>query len=135
MAQVTDTVQRTMFYGAKPEIFKKAKALRDNMTPSEKKLYEKLRNNQILYLRFKAQHPISQFIVDFYCHPLKLVIEVDGEIHNQKSIKEYDENRTIELEKLGLQVIRFKNKDVLENLDSVIEQITNICRTKIKREY
>ena len=132
MAQLEDTVQQTMFYGAKPEIFQRAKTLRNMMTPSEKKLFQKLRNNQILCLRFKAQHPINHFIVDFYCHPLKLVIEVDGEIHDQKSTKEYDENRTIELEKFGLQVIRFKNKDVLENLDSVVDQITNICRTIIK---
>jgi len=135
MAQLTYTVERSMFYGAKPEIFRKAKALRANMTPPEIKLNEKLRNNQILGLRFKAQHPINQFIVDFYCHPLKLVIEVDGGIHDLKSTKEYDENRTIELEKLGLKIIRFTNKDVAENIDTVIDKITHICRTIIKREY
>lgn len=135
MVQLADTTERTMFYGAKPEIFRKAKILRTNMTPSEILLNEKLRNNQILGLRFKAQHPINQFIVDFYCHPLKLVIEVDGEIHNLKSTKEYDDNRTIELEKFGLEIIRFTNKEITENIDAVIEKITHICRTIIKRKY
>jgi very-short-patch-repair endonuclease len=134
MVRLSDIVQRSMFYGAKPRIFRKAKVLRDNMTPSEKKLYEKLRNNQMLGLRFKSQHPIDQFIVDFYCHSLKLVIEVDGEVHDLKRTKDNDDNRTFELEKFGLTVIRFNNKDVINNIDSVVQKIMSICRVLIKRD-
>ncbi len=134
MVRLTDTVQNTMFYGAKPEIFIRARALRNNMTIAEKRLLEKLRNNQVLGLRFKSQHPISQFIVDFYCHPLKLVIEIDGEIHDIKCNKEYDDNRTFELEKLGLTVIRFNNKDIIEGIDSVVQKIMEICKVIIKRD-
>lgn len=128
MVRLSNTVERTMFYGAKPETFLKAKVLREKMTIPEKLLFERLRKNQLLGLRFKAQHPISQFIVDFYCHQLRLVIEIDGEIHENNEAKEYDSNRTIELEKFGLKVIRFKNKDVIDNIDSVISEINNICK-------
>lgn len=135
MVRLSNTVERTMFYGAKTQTFLKAKALRDNMTIAESIIHKKLKNNQILGLRFKPQHPIGQFIVDFYCHPLKLVIEIDGEIHEKAQSREYDENRTIELEKFGLEVIRISNQEVMENLDSVINKITDICRIIIKRDY
>ena len=72
--------KRNMYYNAQPTIFARAKELRENMTPAEKVLWEKLRCNQ-LSVRFKAQHPIDIFIADFYCHRAKLVIEVDGAIH------------------------------------------------------
>lgn len=70
-----------MFYGAKPHIYKKAKFLRKNMTDSELKLWEVLKGKKILGLRFRSQHPIDIFIADFYYHPVKLVVEVDGGIH------------------------------------------------------
>ncbi len=109
-----------MFYNAKPDIFIKAKALRENMTQSESLLWEVLRNNN-LGVRFKAQHPIDIFIADFYCHKHRLVIEVDGGVHETQ--KDYDDGRTAEMESYGIRVIRFRNEDVLSNLDGVIEQI------------
>jgi very-short-patch-repair endonuclease len=71
---------------------------------------------------------IAGFIVDFYCSELQLVIEIDGEIHNQQ--KEYDAQRTIELEKLCLSVIRFTNNDILNNLDIVYRKLTNFISTQ-----
>jgi very-short-patch-repair endonuclease len=109
-----------MFYNASPEIFRKAEELRNNMTEAERLLWEKLRNNQ-LGVRFKPQHPIEHFIADFYCHSAKLVIELDGEIHEQQ--KEYDIGREAEMEKYDIKVIRFKNHEVLENVDSIVERI------------
>jgi very-short-patch-repair endonuclease len=109
-----------MFYNAYPEIFRKAEVLRKNMTDAEKVLWERLRKKQ-LGLRFKAQHPIERFIADFYCHKAKLVIEIDGKIHNVQ--KEYDLGREAELEKYGLKIIRFTNDEVLNNIDWVIEKI------------
>jgi len=109
-----------MFYNASPGIFRKAEELRNNMTKAEQLLWENLRNNQI-GVRFKPQHPIEHFIADFYCHSAKLVIELDGEIHEQQ--KEYDIGREAEMEKYDIRVIRFKNHEVLEDVDSVVEQI------------
>ena len=114
------TIERSMFYNASPEIFQKAEMLRKNMTKAETVLWERLRKNQ-LGVRFKAQHPIERYIVDFYCHNAKLVIEVDGEIHNFQI--EYDLGREAELEKYGITVIRFSNKDVINNIEKVIEKI------------
>ena len=82
------TNQPNMFYGAKPELFARAKYLRENMTESEQLLWHKLRNNQLKY-RFKAQHPIDIFIADFYCHQKQLVIEIDGKIHEQRKYETY----------------------------------------------
>src|ERR1035437_6284463 len=93
-----------MFYDAKRTTFQNAYALRENMTIAEKQLWERLNKNQ-LGVRFKAQHPIDIFIVDFYCHQYRLVVEVDGEIH--LSQKEYDDGRTAELERYDLKIIRF----------------------------
>lgn len=117
-------MQRTdlhdMFYGAKRTIFQNAYALRQNMTEAEKHLWERLNKNQ-LGVRFKAQHPIDIFIVDFYCHLYRLMVEIDGEIH--LSQKEYDEGRTAELERFDLKIIRFTNQEVLNNVDWVVEEI------------
>ncbi|MCF8309751.1 MAG: endonuclease domain-containing protein [Bacteroidales bacterium] len=106
-------MQRTMFYGAKAHLFIKAKELRKNMTPAEQKLWDRLRKKQ-LGVRFRAQHPIERFIVDFYCHQLKLVIEVDGDIHNFQN--EYDLGRNIEIEKYGIKVLRIKNSQIETNI-------------------
>mgnify|MGYP000848844986 FL=1 len=109
-----------MFYGANPEIFVKAKELRENMTDAEKILWSRLKNKQ-LGKRFKPQHPISIFIVDFYCHSKKLVVEIDGGYH--KTQLEYDNGRTYELEHFGIKVIRFTNEEVLNNIDKVLDAI------------
>ena len=113
-------IERTMLYNAKPGIFKKVESLRLNMTEAEKLLWEKLRKKQ-LGLRFKAQHPIERFIVDFYCHKAKFVIELDGEIHNSQ--KEYDLGREAELDKYGILVLRFTNDEVITDINSVIDRI------------
>jgi len=117
-------MQRTdlpdMFFGAKRAIFQNACELRKDMTAAENILWERLNKSQ-LGVRFKAQHPIDIFIVDFYCHKYKLVVEVDGEIH--LSQKEYDEGRTAELERFGITVIRFSNEEVLNDIDKVVERI------------
>ncbi|MFP4019804.1 MAG: endonuclease domain-containing protein [Bacteroidales bacterium] len=114
------SIERSMFYKAKPNIFRKAEELRNNMTEAEKLLWKRLSKKQ-LGVRFKAQHPIEQFIADFYCHSAKLVIELDGEIHNHQ--KEYDIGREAEMEKYDIRIIRFKNHEVFEDIDGVVERI------------
>ena len=103
--------------------------LRKRGTKAEQMLWNELRNRKLLSKKFYRQYPIfydltgkeSFFVADFYCYEAKLIIELDGEIHKYK-LKE-DKNRTHILNMLGLKVIRFKNKEVEEKLDSVLEKI------------
>lgn len=112
-----------LFYDAKPEIHRRAKELRSSMTKAEKILWSAIRNRKLGGLKFRRQHPISMFIADFYCHEIKLVIELDGEIHELIENKEYDEGRTAELGYLGVKVLRFKNEEVMNSINSVLETI------------
>jgi len=114
-----------MFYGASPDIFKKAKALRDNPTKAEKVLWEKLRLKQ-LGVKFRRQHPINIYIADFYCHEKKLVIEVDEDYHLVPDQKEHDELRTEDLKEFGIEVIRFKNEQVLNEINEVLKMINGV---------
>jgi len=99
----------------------RAKELRKNMTKAERKLwYDYLRNFKY---RVHRQRPIDNFIVDFYCPQLKLVIEVDGETHYVENAQEYDAERTQILEGYGLKVIRFTNEEILNNLDGICAEI------------
>ena len=113
-----------LFYGASQEIRTRAKLLRKRTTIAEKILWNKLRNNQLGGLKFRRQHPIDIFIADFYCHEKRLVIEVDGEIHNYQ--KEYDEGRTAELEAKDMTVIRFTNEEVINNIKGVMKCILEV---------
>lgn len=119
-----------MYYGATPNILGKAKVLRKNLTHSEKMLWERLRRKQIMNLRFREQHPIDIFIVDFYCHAARLVVELDGEIHLQK--KEYDEGRSAEMEKYYIKVIRFSNEEVEKDIENVIKKITSEVKERLE---
>lgn len=118
--------QISMFYNAKPHIFEKAKLLRDNMTLAELRLWNALKGKQVLNLKFRPQHPIDIFIADFYCHQVKLVIEIDGEIHQDEEQLEYDIGREAELSYLGIKVIRFTNKEIFNNLPEVVAKIESV---------
>jgi len=96
------------------------------MTDSELKLWEQLKSKKILELRFRPQHPIDIFIADFYCHPIKLVIEVDGEVHKSVEQREYDSGRTGELNYWGIKVIRFTNDEVENDIEKVINEIKQV---------
>jgi len=109
-----------MHYGASAKIFEQAKILRNNMTKAEKLLWDYLSRKQLMGFKFRRQHPIADFIVDFYCHIAKLVIELDGEIHNNKEQKDYDKARTEELEEFGIKIIRFDNEEILKDIDKVL---------------
>ncbi|MBN1819790.1 MAG: endonuclease domain-containing protein [Prolixibacteraceae bacterium] len=126
---ISDNV--SMFYNAKPHIFEKAKLLRKNMTRAEEKLWEQLREKKLLGLRFRPQHPIDIFITDFYCHPARLVIEVDGGIHKSMEQKEYDLGREGELENWGIKVIRFTNEEIENNIKQVLKKIEQICKERL----
>jgi len=105
-----------------PKLKERAKQLRKNMTPPEIILWNQLKSKNLGY-DFHRQKPIDNFIVDFFCSKLNLIIEVDGEVHLDKG-KE-DAERQSRLEALGLNVIRFSAKDVMRNLPDVIDAICN----------
>lgn len=111
-----------MFYGAGPLIFKRAEELRKNQTADEKLLWLYLKRNK-LGVRFKRQHPIWMYIADFYSHELKLVIEVDGAVHNLKEVMENDIIRQEDIISLGIRVMRFTNLEVRTDIDGVTKKI------------
>lgn len=112
-----------MHHKASPEIFRRAKKLRDRMTPAEAHLWESLRARKLNDLHFRRQHPVSKFIVDFYCHKFKLAIELDGEIHDQTDQKEQDLKREEDLKALGIHVLRFRNDFALNETQEVLRRI------------
>ncbi|MEH2074212.1 MAG: endonuclease domain-containing protein [Nostoc sp.] len=109
------------------ELWKKLKPLARQMrcepTPAEKLLWHKLRDKQLLGFKFRRQQTIDRFIVDFYCNEARLVVEVDGEIHDYT--QQEDAIRQEFLESLGLQVVRFKNEDVLERMEGMLQDIAS----------
>jgi len=115
-----------MHFGSGAFAFQNAEKLRATMTEAEKILWEELRNKRFLDLKFRRQHPISRFIVDFYCHKFKLVIELDGNIHNLPEVKERDKNREVELKEFGLNILRMKNHEITNDLNAALEKIKDI---------
>jgi very-short-patch-repair endonuclease len=125
-------IERNMFYGASYNIFEKASALRKNMTEAENILWDELKNRKIFKLKFRRQHPIDIFIVDFYCHEVKIAIEVDGEIHMNHAVIEYDDGRTHDLEKLGITILRFTNDQIYNDIRNVKNQILLAISASVK---
>lgn len=109
----------------------RARELRDAMTDAELCLWQRLRRKQILGVQFYRQRPISRYIVDFYCSKAKLVIELDGSQHLTEEARLKDQRRTLNLEKLGLKVIRFDNLQVLQETDAVVEVIAQVVGERL----
>lgn len=119
-----------MHHKASSGIFRRAKELRKTTTEAEQVLWEKLRAGRFQGIKFRRQHPISKFIVDFYCHHYKLVIELDGAVHQEKDQKDRDFGREEELEDLGLRILRFSNDSVIYDMEYVLDEIEK--KTKLK---
>ena len=128
MVRLNDSYEYDFYFGVSPYTKAMAAELRKNMTIAEKVLWQQLRNNQIDGLKFRRQHPVDIFILDFYCHERKLAIEVDGGIHNQMDQKEWDENRKFELNEFGIKVLRFTNEDVIDRTKEVIKSIKEFLK-------
>ena len=112
---------KSMFKGAPSSSFRKARRLRENMTQAEEILWKRISNKGVKGLKFRKQHPRHLFIVDFYCHKLGLIIEIDGEYHNDEEQKKLDKERGELLTFQDLNIIRFTNQEVYDNVDRVIE--------------
>jgi very-short-patch-repair endonuclease len=110
--------------GANLNLKSKARELRKNMTKPEKILWSHIRRRKQHGMYFRRQHPYGIYILDFYCFEANLVIEIDGLIHLSR--RDYDIERTKYLESTGLKVIRFKNKDIENRIEWVLEKI-NSC--------
>ena len=118
-----------MHAGAINHIYQRARELRNNSTHAETVLWGYLKTKP-LGIKFRRQHPYSCYILDFYCHSLKLVIEVDGKIHEQPEVKLTDTERQVLLEKDGLIVLRFTNELIEKHPEEVIKEIESFIIKK-----
>jgi very-short-patch-repair endonuclease len=109
--------------GAIGKLYQYGRELRQSPTKAEKILWEYLRNRKLNGLKFRRQHPIDKYIADFYCHEKKLVVELDGAVHDEKMNVHYDKARTYELAESGIKVIRFRNNEVESNISFVLKEI------------
>ncbi len=123
----SSALDNEFYFGATAATLQFASDLRKNMTTAEQHLWSHLRGKK-LGVKFRRQHPISRFIADFYCHEKRLVIEADGEIHDIESHQDYDMGRDEEMSVFGIRVLRFTNKEILENIDDVICEILKQIR-------
>ena len=114
-----------------PQLLQFAKSLRHAATDAENLLWQRLRAKRFMALKFRRQHEIKPYIVDFYCHEIGLVVELDGSQHGTDEAIEYDAERTKFLEALGLTVVRYWNHDVLGQMDVVLEDLWLKC-TELK---
>jgi len=104
--------------------------LRKNQTEAETLLWNELRSRRLVGLKFRRQHPVKDFVLDFYCHEYYLGIEIDGSVHLSEEAKEYDLNRTVVLEELGITILRFKNEEIRDNLSCVKTEILKVVSQK-----
>ena len=117
--------------GTTPEIEAAARWLRKNMTTAEQQLWIVLKDRQLDGFKFRAQHPVGRFIVDFYCPAYRLIIEIDGAVHHTQI--DYDIARTEQLESYGYTVLRFTNHEVINHLSDVLHSIhQTITRLKLE---
>jgi len=112
--------------GTRPEHKEAARALRQPLTPAEHVLWQALRDRKLAGLKFRRQHAVGAFILDFYCPAHKLVVELDGGIHHRQA--GYDEARSAHLSSYGYRLIRFRNEEVLADLPSVLQRIRDAVR-------
>jgi len=115
----------SMWKGTLPQNFANAQFLRENMTNAEIIFWNKVKNKQFHGLKFRRQHPIHHYIADFYCHELKLIIEIDGAYHTISEKKEYDILRTKDLNFQDIEVLRFTNNEIENRIEEVLERIKN----------
>ncbi len=105
-----------------------ARRLRGRQTPAEEVMWEVLRGRKFLGLKFRRQHRVGTFIIDFFCQEQRLVIELDGGVHSTAEQAAIDENRDAFFEEVSHTVLRFPNERVFEQMDRVLEEIAGHCK-------
>jgi very-short-patch-repair endonuclease len=126
LAQTKKAMSRkedNLHHKAVKRIFDFARQNRQKQTQAEALLWRHLRNRQVIGQKVRRQHPIGNFIADFYIHQFKLVIELDGDYHFRQDQREHDQGRSFELEELGIKILRFTNNEVIQDLNAVLETI------------
>jgi len=106
-----------------PRLKGRARALRANLTDAEQRLWARLRRKQILGIQFYRQKPIGNYIADFYAPAVQLIVEIDGSQHLEPAQVEHDKHRTAYFNQIGVRVLRFDDRQVLLELESVAEEI------------
>jgi len=124
---MTESYNDNLHKEAIGKLYQYARELRQEPTAAEKLLWSAIRNRKLNNLKFRRQHPLDKFIVDFYCNEKKLVVELDGGVHDVKRNKEYDDARTEMLTGLNISVLRFKNEEVMSNLNDVLKKICEVA--------
>ena len=122
-----------MFEGASFLLFENAKKLRKKMTYAEEVMWMHLKKGINGY-KFRRQHPIGTYIADFFCHKAKLIIEIDGSIHNSDENKKNDFIKERDLKKLGYTIVRFTNDQVSKQIETVLNKISEIVNIIIKNK-
>ena len=123
---MSDSYNDNLHKEAIGKLYQYGRELRKESTKAEKLLWAELRNRKLNGLKFRRQHPLDKFIVDFYCNEKKLVVELDGSVHEEKINKDYDEARTAMLAGLNVIVLRFQNEEVINNLKDVLNKIREV---------
>jgi very-short-patch-repair endonuclease len=118
------------YYGNR-ELVKKARELRSNMTRAEIILWSRLRSKKIYGYKFRRQQPVFDYIVDFYCDNLKLIIEVDGEVHSLSKNFDYDLKREEVLIRNGYNIFRISNFEIETNIDSAVAKIMSYIKLNL----
>jgi very-short-patch-repair endonuclease len=133
MVKIRGAEDYPFYFGAKAETLRLAGELRHAMTKSEKLLWQELRNRKLESLRFRPQHPLNEFIVDFFCYEAMIAIEIDGSVHDDSFQAERDDGRTQIINEFGIDVIRFSNDEVETDLNGVINRIKAKVKDRCKK--
>ena len=120
--------RRNMHLGAKPSLFRNAYELRKNPTEAEEILWSYLRDRQIEGVKFRRQHPLKKYVPDFFANELKFAIELDGGYHNDKVQKFCDKDREEIITSYQIVVLRFKNEEVIFNIENVLSTIREMIK-------
>jgi very-short-patch-repair endonuclease len=126
-------MKRRQLIHNRPDLKDRRRQLRKNQTLAERLLWSCLRNAKLEGKKFRRQHSIGPFIVDFYCPECRVIVELDGAVHKGVIPAERDYNRTQFLARFDAQVLRFENRQVMENRDSVVEVIRAALRATDNR--
>jgi very-short-patch-repair endonuclease len=113
-----------------PELMMAARTLRREETPAEAALWQVLRDRGLDRLRFRRQHAVGRFVLDFYCPALRLAVEVDGGEHDTSEQVERDQARTEHLAAMGYTVVRVRNQEVLHDLPTVLARLKSVLEQK-----
>ena len=120
-------VKENLYRSYRPSTIVNARTLRKGQTSVEVILWEVLRGNQFHGLHFRRQHPVGKYVLDFFCDDASLGIELDGSIHNQEEQKKKDVDRTLYMKEAGIQIMRFKNSEVENDLTKVLSTIEKVA--------